>query len=71
MVAVGTTKDGLTNNVEIIDLENPGMICQDLSDYPLAIYGAATFLNFDQEPEICGGSDDLYHQVICKLLHRH
>jgi len=67
-VAVGTTKNGFTNNVEVLDLENPGMICEDLPGHPLAVYGAAIFLNFDQEPEICGGSDEqLFYQVSAKL----
>jgi len=54
---VGYTENGYTKSVEIIDLENPGMICQDLMEYPLALEGAATFINFDEEPEICGGGD--------------
>ena len=55
MVPIGSTKNGDTRNVEVIDLDNPNMICQDLPEYPLAVYGAATFLNFEHEPEICGG----------------
>ena len=57
MVAVGYTENGYTRNVEVIDLENPGITCHDLMEYPLAIEGAATFLNFEEEPEICGGGD--------------
>ncbi len=55
MVPVGATKNGVTKTVEVIDLDNPDMICQDLPEYPLAVHNAATFLNFDQKPEICGG----------------
>jgi hypothetical protein len=55
MVPVGSTKNGLTRSVEVIDIENPDMICQDLPEYPIAIQNPATFLNFDEEPEICGG----------------
>ncbi len=68
MVAVGYTINGLSDNVEVIDLENPEMICQDLPDYPFALYGVATFLNFNEEPEICGGADDTYHQVMVNFL---
>ncbi len=68
MVAVGYTKNGLTNNVEVVDLENPEMICQDLPDLPLALFGAASFLNFDKEPEICGGNDGTTYQVMVNFL---
>ncbi len=70
MVANGYTDNGYTKNVEVIDLENPGMSCQDLMEYPLALEGAATFLNFEEEPEICGGGDSrsfIYYKVVNKF----
>ena len=57
MVALGYDSYGRTNSVEVIDLENPGMVCQDLPEYPLALKGAAAFINFEGEPEMCGGYD--------------
>ena len=66
MVAVGSTSDGETKNVEVIDLKNLDMICQDLPDYPFAIKDATTFLNFDEQPEICGGvnkKESIYYKA--------
>ena len=57
MVALGYDSYGRTSNVEVIDLVNPGMICQDLPEYHLGLVGASAFLNFEEEPEICGGYD--------------
>ncbi len=59
MVALGNDMYGRTNKIEVVDLKNPRMICQDLPEYPFALKGAAAFLNFEEEPEICGGYDEI------------
>ena len=46
MVALGYDSYGRTSNVEVIDLENPGMVCQDLPEYPLALVGAGSIYKF-------------------------
>jgi hypothetical protein len=40
---------------EVIDLEDPSNICQNLEDYPIGVYGAVGgFLN-QGDPLVCGG----------------
>jgi len=82
MIGWGTTSTGQTNDTEIVDLENldsssgsrsgsssdsvPGSDCQELPDYPLALEGAAAFLNYNNKPEVCGGGNtatSTYYEV--------
>ncbi len=78
MIGWGTTSTGQTNDTETLDLENldsssgsrSGSVsssdCQDLPDYPLAIEGAAAFLNYENRPEVCGGGNtatSTYYEV--------
>ncbi len=40
--------------------------CQELPDYPLALEGAAAFLNYENRPEVCGGGNtatSTYYEV--------
>ena len=41
---------------EIINIENNGLTCKDLEDYPLQVYGAVGS-NMGSSPVICGGRD--------------
>ena len=58
MIALGYDSYGRTSNVEVIDLENPeewfAKICQNIL---LPQQALAAFINFEEEPEICGGYD--------------
>ena len=46
-----------TISTEIINLDQEGVTCKDLEDYPGKIYGALGF-NMGSLPVICGGRDE-------------
>jgi hypothetical protein len=45
-----------STKTEIINLDQEGVTCKDLEEYPLNIYGALGF-NMGSLPVICGGRD--------------
>ncbi len=57
MVALGTTRTGPTNNVEIIDLASSEFSCDNFPAYPFATESAKGELGFHDIPLICGGYD--------------
>ena len=46
-----------TATTEIINLDQEGVTCQDLEEYPWKIYGALGF-NMGSLPVICGGREE-------------
>ncbi len=56
MVGGGRTNAGITDDVEIIDLETSSTICQNVEKFPTAFYGAIGGLAVDNKPLICGGN---------------
>ena len=56
LVAVGESHSGVTNSVELIDLETEEATSSDLPDFPLKLSSAVGFVNLDGKPEICGGA---------------
>ena len=46
-----------SRKTEIINLDQEGVTCKDLEEYPLNIYGALGF-NMGSMPVICGGRDE-------------
>ena len=57
LVGLGLTSNGFESGIEILDLDNPGSSCQDLSPYPQATLSPIGGLNFEGKPLICGGHD--------------
>ena len=60
LVAVGQFNgsnfyDGLTDEIEVVDLENPDSECSNLTKYPLKIFISFGSLNYNEWPMICGG----------------
>jgi hypothetical protein len=55
---LGFSMSGLTNNIEIIDLESELTTCQNLTNFPLALEGSFGGLGFQEKPIICGGRDE-------------
>jgi hypothetical protein len=52
---------------EVIDLEDPSNICQNLEDYPNGVYGAVGgFLN-QGDPLVCGGSP---YTKVCHVVNQ-
>ena len=57
LVSTGGPID-FSTKTEIINLDQEGVTCKDLEEYPLNIYGALGF-NMGSLPVICGGRDAL------------
>jgi hypothetical protein len=55
LIAGGNTSNGLTDSVEVIDLEGSSSICDQLKKIPNKIERAFGGLGFDDKPIICGG----------------
>jgi hypothetical protein len=55
LVGLGLVKGGLTNTIEIIDLESPFTTCKNLPGFPLELEGSFGGLGFNDTPMICGG----------------
>ena len=66
MVALGDTRNGQTNNVEIIDLVLPKYNCNNFPAYPFATERAKGELDFQEYPFICGGFNP--HRNECKTF---
>lgn len=56
LVALGLSNTGAVNDVEIIDLKDPNLYCQNLPAFPKQTYGAIGGLGLQNEPFICGGN---------------
>ena len=56
LVSTGFPYSSATKTTEIIDIDNGGLTCKDLEEYPWKIYGALGF-NMGSLPVICGGDD--------------
>ena len=61
MVATGLVASEHSSNVEVIDLEVPSSLCQNLEEYPLKLQEGSGGLSPDGSPIICGGwrSEDM------------
>ena len=57
LVGTGYTFNGLTQTVEVIDLESPPKTCSNLPDFPIGVLGTVGGLDFQERPMICGGND--------------
>ena len=55
LVSTGFPYSSATKTTEIINIDNGGLTCKDLEDYPLQIQGAVGF-NMGSLPVVCGGS---------------
>ena len=54
LVSTGFPYSSTTRTTEIIYIDNGGLVCKDLEEYPLQIIGAVGF-NLASSPVICGG----------------
>ena len=54
LVSTGFPYSSATKTTEIINIDNGGLTCKDLEEYPLQIIGAVGF-NMGSLPVICGG----------------
>ncbi len=61
MVATGIY-GGYLSTVEVINLDpaNPGLVCDNLPEFPLGLYGATGQLFNKETPIICGGWNGTY-----------
>lgn len=66
MVALGQTRNGQTNNIEIIDLSSSESSCNNFPPYPYATERAKGQLSFHEIPLICGGYDPSRNE--CKIF---
>ena len=57
LVALGLSNTGAVKDIEIIDLKNPNMSCQNLPAFPKQMYGAIGGLGLQNEPFLCGGTN--------------
>ena len=62
LVSTGYPRNSATTTTEMINIDNSGLTCKDLEEYPLQISYAVGF-NMGSLPVICGGSDgSIYDQ---------
>ena len=56
MIATGITESGLTDDVELINLDesNPGSSCKKLSNFPIPVASAGA-AGVGGNPVVCGG----------------
>jgi hypothetical protein len=66
MVALGRTRNGQTNSIEIIDLSSSESSCNNFPPYPYATERAKGQLSFHEIPLICGGYDPNRNE--CKIF---
>jgi hypothetical protein len=58
LVGLGeTSSSGITDTIEIIDLDSESKTCRNLPNSPLALKGSFGGLGFSDKPMICGGQD--------------
>jgi len=70
LVGVGQTKNGTTNNVEIIDLENANKTCLPIQNFPSKVYAAIGGLTVNEHPMICGGDFNVNINSNCSTLNQ-
>ena len=58
LVGLGATRGGRTDKIEILDLESPSKTCENLPNFPFALYGSFGGLGFQDKPIMCGGRND-------------
>ena len=56
LVSTGFPYSSATKTTEIINIDNGGLTCKDLEEYPLQIQGGVGF-SMGSLPVICGGYD--------------
>ena len=56
LVSTGYPRNSATTTTEMINIDNSGLTCKDLEEYPLQINSAVGF-NMGSLPVICGGYD--------------
>ncbi len=54
-VGSGLTPNGFTTEVEVIDLSDSGLICENLSGYPQETLSPIGGRFYDGKPLVCGG----------------
>ena len=54
LVSTGSPYSSATNTTEIVNIDNDGLTCKDLEEYPLQIQRAVGF-SMGSMPVICGG----------------
>ncbi len=57
MIGLGTTANGLSNEVEIIDLGSTSTTCHSLPNFPVSGTKSIGGLSTNSKPIICGGLD--------------
>jgi hypothetical protein len=57
LVGLGFTSDGITNTIEIVNIESTLTTCKNLINFPLELPGSFGGLGFLDKPLICGGRD--------------
>ena len=68
LVGTGLTADGYTTEIEVIDLLNPGVKCQNLPNYPLETLSAVGTPYPYEAPLICGGHNATDFSSECYVL---
>ena len=68
LVGSGLTADGYTTEVEVIDLQNPGVKCQNLPNYPVETLSAVGSSVPYKAPLICGGHNATDFSNECFVL---
>ena len=63
LVGLGSTEDGFTDSIEIIDLSSPNTTCKNLPNFPQTLEKPFGGLGFQDRPNICGTEDDTYNQT--------
>ena len=59
LISTGYSGYNLTRKTEVVASENSNVICEDLEEFPMEIYGAVG-ANLVSKPIICGGADGDY-----------
>jgi hypothetical protein len=54
LIGLGSSKNGKTNIIEIIDLKSTLSSCKNLPYFPLELRGSFGGLGFQDKPLICG-----------------
>ena len=67
LVSTGFPYEYNTRTTEIINIDNGGLNCKDLEEYPLQIGGAVGF-NMGSLPVICGGDDGWKNSNQCHRM---
>ena len=68
LVGSGLTANGYTTEVEVIDLQNPGVKCPNLPNYPVETLSAVGTSDFGFSALICGGHNATDFSTECNVL---